>query len=731
MSRFGAFCLSAIFTGAVVAGVSSAQTIYVDVTPGHATNRFVPSETLGAGIDRITTDAIDKTTTNKSTLEQVLSAGWQPVTYRQNTDLQVEAWHWNSQGTWSDRNNNQGYFTGSADPAGFIRYSYGYSLPHRGDDSGSGYSRLTDGDASTYWKSDPYLASRFTGESDSLHPQWAVLDLRSFETIDTIKIAWAAPYATRYLVQYWTGGDPFGAPTLGIWQTFPHGEVESGKGSVETIRLTTPAVSVRFVRILMTHSSNTCDTHGPSDPRNCVGYAINELSLGNTTADGEFHDVVRHTEDREQTTTLTSSVDPWHTPANLLSNAGTQMGFDLFFRSGLTQGLPAIVPIAMVYDNPDNAAAEIKYLEARHYPISYVEMGEEPDGQYISPEDYGALYLEFATALHHVDPNLKLGGPSFQGENSDILFWPDADGKASWLGRFLDYLRMHGRMQDLSFFSFEHYPYDPCVNTWDRLYDEPQLVANIMHAWRNDGLPANMPMLITESNLSPTATESFMDIFGGLWLSDYIGSFLNDGGSGVYYFHYLPLKMEIGCNGSQGTFGMFTVNADYEIQQPLSQYFASKMINFEWLQHDGGTHTMFPSTGTYADGAGHTLITAYSVLRPDGSWSVMMVNRDQHNAHKVQIVFQNEQTKTKGYFSGDVDVAIFGSDQYQWHPAQQIVDPTHFPLRQDKSLQLYTPGYAEPDGPIKESTIQGNKQTEYELPPSSIIVIRGKLDTHI
>src|SRR5665213_171861 len=273
MSVFKAIGFLAMFIAALPAGVSSAQTIYVDVTPGHATNHFVPKKTLGAGIDRIPTDAIDKSVMNKSTLEQVLSAGWQPVTYRQNTDLQVEAWHWNPQGTWSDTKDNQGYFTGSADPARFIRYSYGYSLPHRGDDGGSGYSRLTDGDTSTYWKSDPYVASRFTGEPDSLHPQWAVLDLRSFETIDTIRIAWSAPYATECLVQYWTGRDPFGAPTLGIWQTFPRGDVESGEGGVETIRLTDQLSSVRFVRILMTHSSNTCDTHGPSDPRNCVGYA--------------------------------------------------------------------------------------------------------------------------------------------------------------------------------------------------------------------------------------------------------------------------------------------------------------------------------------------------------------------------------------------------------------------------------------------------------------------------
>ena len=100
---------------------------------------------------------------------------------------------------------------------------------------------------------------------------------------------------------------------------------------------------VRFLRILMTESSNTCDSHGlfdpNSDPGNCVGYAIYELYIGTSRADGEFHDIVRHTADQEQTTTYCSSVDPWHEPSDLLSTKQAQVGFDLFFTSGVTRGL--------------------------------------------------------------------------------------------------------------------------------------------------------------------------------------------------------------------------------------------------------------------------------------------------------------------------------------------------------------------------------------------------------
>src|SRR5271165_549346 len=379
---------------------ATAQTITVDIS--HPTNHFVPKETLGAGVDRIAVEAIDKDL-QQPTLEKTLASGWQPVSYRQNTELAVEAWHWKPKGSWSDpRGKGKGYFTGSAIPTEAIRYSYGYPLPRRGftrndGTDNVGFSRLTDGDLNTFWKSNPYLTERFTGESDSLHPQWVVIDLAQTQQVTSIRIAWGEPYARRYVVEYWTSDDPAAegpikAQASGAWHTFPQGTATGGKGQTETIRLSSNPVAVRYVRIWMTESSNTCVADGtidPSlspqnpDPRNCVGYAIRELYLGTTTADGQFHDILRHTPAQEQTATWCSSVDPWHQPSDLGSTKQAQMGFDLFYTSGVTRGLPAMVPVALLYDTPDNAAAEIAYLEKRGYPISYVEMGEESDGQYM------------------------------------------------------------------------------------------------------------------------------------------------------------------------------------------------------------------------------------------------------------------------------------------------------------------------------------------------------------
>jgi hypothetical protein len=258
------------------------------------------------------------------------------------------------------------------------------------------------------------------------------------------------------------------------------------------------------------------------------------------------------------------------------------------------------------------------------------------------------------------------------------------------------------------------------------LYDEPELVSRMMQVWRDDGIPADMPMFITEGNLSSGASETYQDIFAGVWLADYIGSFLNAGGKGVYFFHYLPLQMEPGCNSSPGTFGMFTVNGNYEIQQPLAQFFVAQLVNLEWVQPGAGEHQVYAAKSDVEDGAGHELVTAYALRRPDGQWSLMLVNRDQQGAHKVRIAFQGKSAEN---FAGPVEISTFGSAQYQWHPAQTRF-MAHAEHAAERTVVAYTQGWAEPDGPIARAQQNAGKDTTYELPAASVTVIRGKIADH-
>ena len=60
--------------------------------------------------------------------------------------------------------------------------------------------------------------------------------------------------------------------------------------------------------------------------------------------------------------------------------------------------------------------------------------------------------------------------------------------------------------------------------SWSSLYDEANLVTHITQVWRDDGVPANIPLFITESNIAWQSEEAYVDIWGALWLADYIAS---------------------------------------------------------------------------------------------------------------------------------------------------------------------------------------------------------------
>jgi hypothetical protein len=170
----------------------------------------------------------------------------------------------------------------------------------------------------------------------------------------------------------------------------------------------------------------------------------------------------------------------------------------------------------------------------------------------------------------------------------------------------------------------------------------------------------------------------------------------------------LPSGLHGGYNQSFGTFGMFTVDANYQIQQPTSQFFASQLITQEWAQPGSGAHRVFPAASDVVDGADHTLVTAYALSRPDATWSLLVVNKDQHNPHKVKIRFQKGHEGIESAFTGAVTTLTFGSAQYRWHAKGSA-------------------GFADPNSPPVRTTMTAGDDTVFELPAASISVIRGSL----
>jgi hypothetical protein len=70
------------------------------------------------------------------------------------------------------------------------------------------------------------------------------------------------------------------------------------------------------------------------------------------------------------------------------------------------------------------------------------------------------------------------------------------------------------------------------------------------------------------------------------------------------------------------------------------------------------------------DSDGNILVTAYALERPDGQWSILLVNKDkdQDHDHPVSVRFADPVAKHDRFFTGTVDRVIFGAAEYQWHP---------------------------------------------------------------
>jgi len=692
-----------------------AATVRVDVTPEHILNTIYPDTATGAWMDDLSKKQVDNLS-KPETIQGIKNLGWGSITMRNNSELRLAAWHWNEDGAWSDAASKSGYYAGSAELGEPIRYGYSYSLPHR-DFMTSGDEPLVEGPQS-YWKSNPYLTGHFTGESDALHPQWVVIDMGTARPVDAIHIQWVNPYAVTYVVQYWIGDDnalDWDTGPNGVWKAFPSGTVTNGAGGDVHLRLSDKPITARFVRVLMSKSSGTCDTHGSQDIRNCLGYALQTLSMGTMDAEGAYKIAYPangvepgpaagppHHEgggafpgSAEDTagSFCASSIDPWHAADNLITGGHDEYnGMDNFFTSGLTMGHPALVACAAIYDTPEDCANQVAYIHKRGYPVVGIEIGEECDGKHTMPEDYGAIYCQVADAVHKLTPGAKLGGPVFEGVQKDITLWVDDQGRTSWMARFVDYLKAHGHLQDLAFMSFEHYPLDngSGPDEWDTLYFEPGIMKHVLQMWRDDGVPKDVPLIISESGITAGhSSHGYLGVTGrAIWECDAFGTFFEQGGTA---FYRPAINNGASGGGILGAGKLPNGGGAYGTPE-YTPFTSAHMINFEWLEHGAGANRIFPASADLLDAAGRTVITAYAVHRPDGDWSFMLINHDLNAAHRIHLAI-DDASHAPHSFAGPIGLVQFCNT-----PSDD-----------------------------KNTTIAPSPDGMYTLPIGSITVIRGKL----
>jgi hypothetical protein len=425
------------------------------------------------------------------------------------------------------------------------------------------------------------------------------------------------------------------------------------------------------VRVLLEQGSGTAPA-GSTDWRDRAGYAVREVAFGLRGKGGAFEDAVVHAaSNKRQTFAHVSSTDPWHRASDRDPDL-EQTGIDRFFASELTSGEPPMIATGLLYDTPENVRGELTYIARRHYRVRRVELGEEPDGQYASAADYGALYLATFDRVKGVLPWVRIGGPSLQSAFTDTWMQPSAPHK--WDGWLARYLKQRRRLDAMQFVSFEFYPFDDiCGDISRKLIGESALLNQAWSQLAEDGWPKRAPRIISEYGFSAFSGRVESEIPSALLTADIAGQWLTLGGKAAYLFGYppnWPATHDRGCEG-YGNMMLFMADPNGQARQPMPNYYAARLLTHAWTRPGDRRNQALP---TALEGANDNDVAAFALRHSDGRLSLLLVNRSATRSHRLAL-----DARLRGgrevRLRGPATVFSYGPEQYSWIDAGKQSHP--------------------------------------------------------
>ena len=145
------------------------------------------------------------------------------------------------------------------------------------------------------------------------------------------------------------------------------------------------------------------------------------------------------------------------------------------------------------------------------------------------------------------------------------------------------------------------------------------------------------------------------------------------------------------------------------IDKPTATYWGARLLTQEWVSDGNRPQNLFLAASDLTNSAGEQIVTAYALHRPDGRWSLLLINKDPKRAHDINVVFRNASGKVSG-FSGAVDAFQFSREQYRLssdrnHPRPIKSDPPiHFTLNQGSAISLRPYSMTVVRGRLEETT---------------------------
>jgi hypothetical protein len=616
-NRFLNAGLTILMYFAITSPVLSQIAASVTVNAGTTVTSFVPIHIFGNNMAYWVSD-----TSYAAVASKIQAAGNYFLRYPGGSSS--DDYHWNSSGSYDT--NKYWVPSGTTYSAGFQgcevyrgTTSTSYSYP----------SNIDDGSSATTWMSNV--------DTDFPDHQWVYIDLGATNTaVSAVSILWGNPYASSFEVQYYNGNaTPYSNNTESIWITTSSGTV-AGTGGTQVVSFT--SVNTRFVRILMTASSNGAGG----------AYAIAELYVFNGATQVSKNSAT----EANQSPVVASSTDP--ASAN---SAGSCTNYNpnyyvpsTDFKTYMTElnamspkGIP-LITVNVGTGTPSEAASWVHYANAvQGYGITYWQIGNETNGNWetggpMNANDYGRRFIEYYNAMEAESVSdgvpISIVGPVSGSPNGSSNAY---DGN-SYVQDFL--LRLYNNpagsggdaISDLGGLDFHWYPN---VSTFPAGFSTPAMLASFpvtLSNWLGAvGLSlTSVPIIMSEYNCNPGTPNATVQEANGLWLADWLGTFIT--GFGSTGFSNLWDVINGGNDHTTTTGGDLGYLDNSSPYQQHATYWAMQMMATDWaIQGDSSTHELV-NTGSSA-----TTLATFSDYRPDGVLSLMVINQDPTNSYATTI----------------------------------------------------------------------------------------------
>ena len=391
-----------------------------------------------------------------------------------------------------------------------------------------------------------------------------------------------------------------------------------------------------------------------------------------------------------------------------------QPGLDFIMHSQLANQLPLLLAVPILYDTPENAAAEALYIR-NHSPKSpkkqpWLELGEEPDGQRVDPNDVAALYRQVAQKIHGVYPSACLGGLSFVTIDVDPGDTTYRFDHRPWLQRFLRQLRKYHQQDDFQFLTFEWYPFDDIfLPSAPLLLKQPARFRDAISRIRHGGIPASMPLMISEYGYSVFAGQPEIEVGAALLNAECAAQFLLLGGKTSYLYGYEASSLECAFGNSWGNLMMLLQPPGKSTCTHLPTYYAAQLVTQHWGPTAGDPCKVYPVTSALTAPTGDSWISAYFLHQTTNGDSLLLINKNPHQGYRLHCHFQQAEKTVIPPWTAPFDSYSYSSSQYQWHAN----GPHGYPSRNQP-----------PEHRVLSTQEWAAQKNSFTVPPWSITVLR-------